>query len=121
MVAHLGRTAARIKQRVALTPGDVILDIGSNDGTFLAALMEPGVTAVGVDPTAEKFRKYYRPEIQVIPELFSAASFRRHTSDKKVFPEHGRGGGRPSRDRRARILVTLYEVKSSRSQIDQPR
>ena len=84
MVAHLGRTAARIKERVALTPGDVILDIGSNDGTFLAALMEPGVTAVGVDPTAEKFRKYYRPEIQVIPELFSAASFRRHTGDKKV-------------------------------------
>ncbi len=84
MVAHLRRKAARIKQRVALTPGDVILDIGSNDGTFLAALMEPGVTAVGVDPTAEKFRKYYRPEIHVIPELFSAASFRRHTGDKKV-------------------------------------
>jgi SAM-dependent methyltransferase len=71
-------------QRVALTPGDVILDIGSNDGTFLAALWEPGVTAVGVDPTAEKFRKYYRPEIDVIPELFSAASFRRHMGDKKV-------------------------------------
>jgi hypothetical protein len=25
---------------------------------------------------AEKFRKYYRPEIQGIPERFSAASFR---------------------------------------------
>jgi hypothetical protein len=84
MVAHLRRKAVQIKQRIALTPGDVILDIGSNDGTFLAALMEPGVTAVGVDPTADKFRKYYRPEIHVIPELFSAASFRRHTGDKRV-------------------------------------
>src|SRR5260370_4271224 len=84
MVAHLRRKAVQIKQRIALTPGDVILDIGSNDGTFLAALMEPGVTAVGVDPTAEKFRKYYLPEIWMIPELFSAASFRRHMGAKKV-------------------------------------
>ena len=84
MVAHLRGKAARIKERVALMPGDAILDIGSNDGTFLAALWEPGVTAVGVDPTAEKFRKYYRPEIHVIPELFSAASFRRQMGDKKV-------------------------------------
>ncbi len=84
MVAHLRRKAVQIKQRIALTPGDVILDIGSNDGTFLAALMEPGVTAVGVDPTAEKFRKYYLPEIWMIPELFSAANFRRHMGHKKV-------------------------------------
>jgi hypothetical protein len=33
-----------------------------NDGTFLATLIEPGVTALGMDPSAEKFRKYY-PEI----------------------------------------------------------
>lgn len=84
MVAHLRRKAERIKQRVPLSAGDIILDIGSNDGTFLAALMEPGVTAVGMDPTAEKFRAYYRPEIHVIPELFSAASFRRDFGDKKV-------------------------------------
>jgi len=84
MVEHLRRQAERIKQRVPLSSGDIILDIGSNDGTFLAALMEPGVTAVGMDPTAEKFRKYYRPEIHVIPELFSAASFRRDLGAKKA-------------------------------------
>ena len=84
MVAHLRRKAEWIKQRIPLSPGDIILDIGSNDGTFLAALMEPGVTAVGMDPTAEKFRNYYRPEIHVIPELFSAASFRRHLGQKKA-------------------------------------
>ena len=83
MVEHLRRQAERIKQRVPLSSGDIILDIGSNDGTFLAALMEPGVTAVGMDPTAEKFRKYYRPEIHVIPELFSAASFRRDLGAKR--------------------------------------
>ena len=61
MVEHLRRQAERIKQRVPLSSGDIIRDIGSNDGTFLAALMEPGVTEVGMEPTAEKFRKYYRP------------------------------------------------------------
>src|SRR5262249_34269811 len=84
MVAHLRGKAERIKQRIGLKSGDVILDIGSNDGTFLAALLEPGVTAVGMDPSAEKFRKYYRPEIQIIPELFSAACFCRHFGGQKL-------------------------------------
>jgi hypothetical protein len=84
MVAHLRKKAERIKQRITLTSGDIVVDIGSNDGTFLAALMEPGVTAVGIDPTAEKFRRYYRPEIHIVPELFSSESFRRHFGAKKV-------------------------------------
>jgi SAM-dependent methyltransferase len=84
MVAHLRGKAELIKQRVALTSGDAILDIGSNDGTFLATLIEPGVTALGMDPSAEKFRKYYRPEIQIIPEFFSAAGFRRHFGAQKL-------------------------------------
>lgn len=84
MVAHLRGKAERIKQRVGLTSGDVILDIGSNDGTFLAALFEPGVTALGMDPSAEKFRKHYRPEIQMVPEFFSGASFRRHFGNRKL-------------------------------------
>jgi NDP-4-keto-2,6-dideoxyhexose 3-C-methyltransferase len=54
MVAHLRGKAERIKQRVGLQTGDIILDIGSNDGTFLAAVLEPGITAVGMDPSAEE-------------------------------------------------------------------
>lgn len=83
MVAHLRGKAERIKQRAGLKSGDIILDIGSNDGTFLAHLLDPGVTAVGMDPSAEKFRMYYRPEIQIIPELFTAAGFRRHFGSQK--------------------------------------
>jgi Putative zinc binding domain len=45
IVAHLSRKALTDQQRFPL-----MRDIGSNDGTFLAALMEPGVTAVGLDP-----------------------------------------------------------------------
>jgi hypothetical protein len=84
MVAHLRGKAERVKKRIGLKSGDVILDIGSNDGTFLAALLHPGVTGVGMDPSAEKFRKYYRSELQIIPELFSAAGFRRHFGAQKL-------------------------------------
>jgi NDP-4-keto-2,6-dideoxyhexose 3-C-methyltransferase len=53
MVAHLRGKAERIKQR---RPdfGDAILDIGSNDGTVLAPLIEPGVTALGDGPFSGK-------------------------------------------------------------------
>jgi hypothetical protein len=37
-----------------------------------------------MDPSAEKFRKYCRQEIQIIPELFSAAGFRRHFGAQKL-------------------------------------
>jgi len=36
MVEHLGETVKRLTARVALAPGDVVVDIGSNDGTALS-------------------------------------------------------------------------------------
>ena len=54
MVAHLQRKARRIKQTVQLETGDLVLDIGSNDSTFLQAMREPGVTAVvAADPEVQ--------------------------------------------------------------------
>src|SRR4029077_1538896 len=38
----------------------------------------------GMDPSAEKFRKHYRPEIQMVSEFFSGASFRRHFGNRKL-------------------------------------
>lgn len=75
MVAHLQGKAGRIKQAVQLQAGDLVLDIGSNDSTFLQAMREPGVTAVGMDPTGAKFRNYYPKDIQLIPDFFSAERF----------------------------------------------
>ena len=36
MVAHLEASAKRIQQAADLDPGDIVLDVGSNDGTFLS-------------------------------------------------------------------------------------
>jgi len=84
MVQHLSEVARNITARLCLSPGDLVLDIGSNDGTLLRALATPGVTLVGVDPTATKFRQYYPPEAVVLCELFSAARFRREYGSRKA-------------------------------------
>ena len=46
-------------------------DIGSNDGTTLAAFPEY-LQLAGIDPTGEKFISYYEKHIALIPEFFSS-------------------------------------------------
>ena len=50
MVDHLNNKAKAIKQIVPLGANDLALDIGSNDGTLLRAMSEPGVDLIGMDP-----------------------------------------------------------------------
>ena len=97
MVEHLRGKVAGLRQLVPLRDDDLVLDIGSNDGTtlsFYPAPSGPGkggnLTLVGIDPTAGKFRQYYRPDIRVIADFFSAAAF------AAAFP-----------GRRARIVTSL--------------
>lgn len=71
MVAHLHGKIRAITARVELNPGDLVIDIGSNDGTSLAAYPDH-LTRVGIDPVGMKFRKYYPPGVTLIPALFSA-------------------------------------------------
>jgi NDP-4-keto-2,6-dideoxyhexose 3-C-methyltransferase len=75
MVNHLQKKADKIKNTVPLGPNDLILDIGSNDGTLLRAMHVPGLRLVGMDPSAAKFKQYYPPHITLIPDFFSAARF----------------------------------------------
>lgn len=41
-----------IEERIPLRPGDVVLDIGSNDGTMLRTYREPRLVTVGVEPAS---------------------------------------------------------------------
>lgn len=75
MVAHLQSKVRRILDRVALTAGDLVLDIGSNDSTTLQAYPQDGITLVGMDPSAGKFRQYYPPHVALIEDFFSAQGF----------------------------------------------
>jgi len=72
MVEHLRAKVTALGRRAGLRAGDAVVDIGSNDGTLLGLLPEGQFTLVGIDPTGAKFRKYYRGDIELIEDFFSA-------------------------------------------------
>jgi NDP-4-keto-2,6-dideoxyhexose 3-C-methyltransferase len=76
MVDHLRRKVEGLVAQTALGAGDVVLDVGSNDGTTLSFYPE-AVKPIGIDPTAAKFAKYYQPRVTVVPDFFTAETFLR--------------------------------------------
>jgi hypothetical protein len=83
MVTHLGDKVKGLLARRPLSPGDVVLDIGSNDGTTLSFYPETA-TLIGMDPTIAKFAKYYRPHIQKVADFFNAPAFFKASGGKKA-------------------------------------
>jgi NDP-4-keto-2,6-dideoxyhexose 3-C-methyltransferase len=71
MVSHLKTKIKSIIEYTNLSDGDLVIDIGSNDGTSLGFYSE-GLLLVGIDPTGSKFREYYKPHINLISDFFSA-------------------------------------------------
>lgn len=83
MVDHLHGRVRKILERRPLRDGECVLDIGSNDGTLLAAYPQAALR-VGMDPTAEKFRKYYPPAVRLVTDFFSAARFAEAAGGRKA-------------------------------------
>jgi len=84
MVEHLHRKADFLQNLARPGARDIVLDIGSNDGTSLARYPANGPMLVGIDPSARKFSKYYRSDIELIVDFFSADLFRRRFGDRKA-------------------------------------
>lgn len=83
MVAHLESSALRIQQIADLNPGAIVLDIGSNDGTFLS-FFPARCRRVGFDPTIVKFKDLYPVDVETVADFFSATSFRTIYGDSKA-------------------------------------
>jgi hypothetical protein len=77
MVRHLTQKIGFLEKLADLKPGDVVLDIGSNDCTSLKAYATAGLKRIGIDPTGLKFRQYYPEDVVLVPDFFSAANFRK--------------------------------------------
>jgi len=82
MVRHLEGKTRQLQQIVELRPDDVVLDIGSNDGTLLKSYGPERLTRIGIDPTGEKFRQYYGPDIQLVTDFFSRSNFEKVSATK---------------------------------------
>ena len=84
MVEHLSGKVRGLERRIAPGRGDLVLDIGSNDGTLLKSYATPGLQRFGMDPTAEKFRQYYPPDVAVVAEFFSGPRFLEATGGRRA-------------------------------------
>ncbi len=71
MVEHLHNKVKTILSRISVSPGDLVIDIGSNDSTLLQAYSRD-LVLVGIDPTGGRFGKYYPDHVQLIPDFFSS-------------------------------------------------
>jgi hypothetical protein len=83
MVDHLRTKVGALLERSPIGSGDVVLDIGSNDGTTLSFYPDKA-KLIGIDPTAAKFAKYYQPHIQVVADFFSEDAFLRASGGKRA-------------------------------------
>ena len=69
---HLSQYNREIQSIIDLKPGDSVLDIGSNDATFLD-VYPSFLRKVGCDPTGKQFASFYK-NIELVPTYFSSSA-----------------------------------------------
>lgn len=72
MRAHLQAKVERLLAYVQPRSGDVVLDVGCNDGTLLNFYDGLGLVRLGIDPSSGKFIGNFQPGIEVVFDFFSA-------------------------------------------------
>jgi ubiquinone/menaquinone biosynthesis C-methylase UbiE len=83
MVEHLKKKIIRLQSIVKLKKNDLVIDIGSNDGTSLS-FYKKNLIRVGIDPTAKYFEKYYSKGIRIFSNFFSSEIINKEFPDKKA-------------------------------------
>ena len=83
MSSHLKNKALNLKKKFNLKNNDVVIDIGSNDGTFLS-YFDRKFNLIGVDPTIKKFKYKYRKDIKTVPNFFSYNEVKKYLIKQKA-------------------------------------
>ncbi len=83
MVQHLKSKSIKLEIIAKLSNGDVVVDIGSNDGTFLS-FFNKKYKLVGIDPTISKFKNDYKKNIIQIADFFSKKILDNHLTRKRA-------------------------------------
>ena len=71
MVQHLHNTVDKLMTYIDEKNHCNILDIGSNDGTLLNYYNRNNKDFYGIDPSANKFKNYYKTDINIINDFFT--------------------------------------------------
>ena len=73
MRTHLKNYNDEILEKVNISDNDVVVDIGSNDATFLH-YYDKKLRRIGVDPTGVQFKEYY-DDLELLPDYFNKENF----------------------------------------------
>jgi len=73
IVDHFAAYAAEAWERWGLAPGDLVVEIGSNDGTLLGNFQQRGARVVGVDPAATIAAEARARGVETIGAFFTPA------------------------------------------------
>ena len=84
MVDHIKNKIKFLKKKKYINKNSSILDIGSNDGTFLNNLNK-SMTLIGIDPSVNKFKHLYNKNILTINNFFSKKNIFNYTKKKIQF------------------------------------
>jgi NDP-4-keto-2,6-dideoxyhexose 3-C-methyltransferase len=82
MVNHLRDKIQKIIDLNILKNEDLIIDIGSNDGTSLKAYPQNKYKLLGIDPTGIKFKSFYPDSIFLISDFFSSKVISKFSAEK---------------------------------------
>ena len=72
-VAHFEAYAAEVAADFALAPGDLVVDIGSNDGTLLRAFHRLGMRGLGIEPATDIAQRANAAGIETRAAFFDGA------------------------------------------------
>lgn len=72
LVEHFRAAAERLVETAGAKPGQLAVDIGSNDGTLLRFLKEKGLKVLGVDPATETAKRATESGVETIGSYFTS-------------------------------------------------
>ena len=82
MISHLREKVKRLKINKLIKKGNNILDIGSNDASFLK-LLGKNYNLYGIDPSAKKFKREYK-KMKLITNFFSKKNILKNIKNKNI-------------------------------------
>ena len=84
MIDHLTSITNDIKKIIKFKIGDYVLDIASNDATLLKSYKFSKINYVGIDPTINKYKKFYPKHFKTKSTLFSKNKYLNLSNKQKA-------------------------------------
>jgi SAM-dependent methyltransferase len=81
---HLAGITKMAEETVKLQAGDLVVDIGCNDGTLLNSYRTQGLRRLGIDPATNVIEHARKAGLQVVNDFFSADALRSVYPDEKA-------------------------------------